>query len=167
MAVRHQMDRELGACVEVPVQRIPFDVPRHASYLGDPVREAGDALTKVGLLSRAEGTYVFPGTTNPVPGYHYSLTDEGKKYERTIQGLTGNVSFCGGKPELVDLYIPAHPPTQVGGATPISFTWKLVNAPQWMSDPEITKVFASDVRLGTRPGDMVLTLRNDGWSAAR
>ena len=165
-AVRQRLEQEVGTCIEVAAPQLPFDLPQR-SYGIDPRRNKADALVKAGLLARMEGPYVFPGTQNPVPGFHYSLTDDGKKYERTVRGLAGNVSFCGGKRELVDLYVPAHPPTQVGGRIPTSFTSKVVDAPQWMSDPGMQTAFDPELRLGVQNDDMVLTLTKDGWSATR
>jgi hypothetical protein len=105
---------------------VPFDLPDLQTY----TEKQADTLVKVGLLAKEPTRVMESGRM--LPGFHYSLTDEGKKAYRPANPAAGS-ALCGGKSQVQMITWSSSVPdkAEVGTTVDVRYTAKLIDRPRW------------------------------------
>jgi hypothetical protein len=142
---------------------VPFDAPSFAYAV-----TMAEPLVKVGLLTKTPTTVRDTGAAHTLlPGFHYALTEEGKKAYRPANPAIQS-TMCGGKSKVMAITgsTSAGPKPQVGDTVDVTYTAKLVERPRW--DDEATlrpKHFeVLETTNDMYRGEYILELTNDGWA---
>jgi len=157
-------------------------VPKDVSSIGRQLRPDGELepYLVVGLINRAEAQVdsrqdwmLLYGSksTQRVPGYHYDLTDLGRKVSHTTteQYMSGaHVDFCYAMPEVDDVVRFTQPANAFGMTiTHVTYSYHLANFAEWARNPAFVKAehLERDLALVSQPKQesMELILTSDGW----
>jgi hypothetical protein len=125
-AVQAYLDSKDAVCILTGA--IPFDAEQ---YSGEAL--FAEPLVKTGLLTKEPTQVQDDGSAHRmVPGFHYALTDEGKKAYRRADPAK-NSKICGGKARLVGITFAtsASENPAVGDRVNIKYQAKLVDRPRW------------------------------------
>lgn len=159
-------------CTAIGIQ-FPVDIPiAQSGGIGSQLAVLGQA----GLVHATDTTAVVPGmfdalrgSTPPQRVKRYELTEEGKKYFRTMPGTIGTTTgFCYGQ-KRVDSIEKWTKPEMLGGSsqTEVTYTYKIANLPAWAMRSDVVQAFP-DIGAMVRGQSTVtqiagLELTNNGW----
>jgi hypothetical protein len=140
---------------------VPFDLPDLQTY----TEKQADALVKVGLLAKEPIRVMESGRM--LPGFHYSLTDEGKKAYRPSTPPAGS-ELCGGRSQVQAITWSSSVPdkAEIGTTVDVRYTAKLIDRPRWDDEALLGPMH---IELISTTNDMYngenfLELTNDGWA---
>ena len=145
-ALNHYFAQHGEVCTAIGRQ-FPMDVPvRESDGMGSQMA----VLEQAGLVHATDTTAVvhgildpLRGPTAPQPVKRYELTDEGKKYFKTIPGTFGKTTgFCYGQ-KRVDSIEKWTKPETIGGSsqTEVTYIYKIANLPAWATRSDVQQAF--------------------------
>jgi hypothetical protein len=158
-AVQTYFDGKDAVCMLVGA--VPFDAAEHSS-------EAlfAEPLVKTGLLTKEPTHVQDDGSAHMLlPGFHYALTDEGKKAYRRADPAK-NSKICGGKAKLLAItFASSAENAHVGDRVNIKYEAKLVDRPRW-DDEAVLRTLHPDLietENDQYHSELYVELTNDGW----
>ena len=171
-AIDQYLSTQTRTCVAVD-GKLPLDVPA-GDISGAGTRLA--ALQQAGLVRFQSTTAVIESMANALslgpkkaePVKRYTVSDEGQKYFRRLQGTSGESDgFCYGH-ERVDSIVKWTQPQTQGNytETTTTYTYKIADLAAWAKLPEIDQTFPSiGMTLGGagKNQSIPLHLTDKGW----
>ncbi|MGF6649661.1 hypothetical protein OKW34_000223 [Paraburkholderia youngii] len=158
-AVQTYFDGKDAVCMLVGA--VPFDAAEYSSEM-----LIAEPLVKTGLFTKEPTSVKDIGSAHRmVPGFHYALTDEGKKAYRRADPAK-NSKICGGKAKLLAItFASSAENPHVGDRVNIKYEAKLVDRPHW-DDEAVLRTLHPDLietENDEYHSELYLELTNDGW----
>jgi hypothetical protein len=159
-AVQTYFDSKDAVCIFTGA--VPFDAARY-SY----EERSAEPLVKLGLLTKEPTSVQDDGSAHRmVPGFHFALTDEGKKSYRPANPAKES-KICGGKAKLLAIAqaTSASDKPNVGDRVLVRFEAKLVDRPRWDDEAVLRPVHVEVLSTENDQyhGEYFLELTSGGW----
>jgi len=159
-AVQNHFDGKDAVCIFTGA--VPFDAARYSFE-----ERSAEPLVKLGLLTKEPTSVQDDGSAHRmIPGFHYALTDEGKKAYRAANPAKES-KICGGKARLLAIApamsVPDKP--NLGDRVLVRYEAKLVDRPRWDDEAVLRPVHVEVLSTENDQyhGEYFLELTNDGW----
>ena len=109
-----------------------------------------------------------PGPHKPQPVKRYTVSSEGQRYFKRVQGMSGESDgFCYGHEKVDSIVNWTQPQTQGDYTeTTVTYTYKVPDVAAWAKLPEVDQAFPSiDMTLDGEEKDQSISLRlsDEGW----
>ncbi len=159
-AVQTYLDSKDAVCIFTGA--VPFDAARYSFE-----ERSAEPLVKLGLLTKEATSAQDDGSAHRmVPGYHYALTDEGKRSYRPANPAKES-KICGGKSKLLAIaqVTSASEKPNVGDRVFVRYEAKLVDRPRWDDEAVLRPVHVEVLSTENDQyrGEYFLELTSGGW----
>lgn len=159
-AVQTYLDGKDAVCMLTGA--VPFDADEHSSTV-----LSAEPLVKTGLLTK-EPTHVqdVGSAHRMLPGFHYALTDEGKKAYRPADPAKDS-EICWGKARLLAITYASSASDKpvVGDRILIKYEAKLVDRPRWDDEAVLRPLHPELIATENDQfhNELYVELTKDGW----